>query len=865
MIQLPWGKLDGDASHHLAHHCADVSACFEAMAALPVIRARLESAAGRTLTEVDMSRLALIAFLHDSGKLHPGFQAKCGWSYNIWPNAPHGHVQEGAAIFLYDGNITRRIAQNLHFNAFKRWCDADLLTAALAHHGRPFMQTGQIEPKAKKFWEPVANAGYDPLVASAEIGSLLPEWFAPAFQDGGGPLPDKPAFQHLFCGLVSLADWLGSTQTIFEFCAESDRGYMTKARGLARRAVADIGLDVARLLEAVQGKAEFSIISPGNAPRGAQALVGKWSLDDQLIILEAETGSGKTEAALWRFAKLFEAGKVDSLYFALPTRAAAKHIHGRVNATMKSLFGDNAPEAVLAVPGYIKAGDVMARSLPDYKVLWEDRPDEKARLGRWAAESTKRFLAATVAVGTVDQVMLASMQVKHAHLRAAALSRSFLVIDEVHASDRYMGAIQKNLLSMHLSIGGHAMLMSATLGAEARTVWLSGNRKEREAAPNFTDAVAAPYPAVWSRDAGCRAANDSSGRIKPVTMELALSWTPQEAASRAISAATAGAKVLVIRNTVGMAAETFAAVKAAGAETLLWQVAGGPALHHARFAPEDRELLDNSVERALHRNGHERPAGGVIVIGSQTLEQSLDICADILITDLCPADVLLQRMGRLHRHALVRPAGFETPRCVVLSPEGGLDRFVAPAFENGLGRFRDGGGIYPHLHACELTRRLVIEHATWAIPAMNRLLVEGALHIEKVEALSAEKGAAWDNYWNGIYGKDIADAQSAKNFLLPVKKAFSDLSPFASDEEKLRTRLGAEGARIAFDRKVTSPFGQMISGITMPGHWKGIVAVDPVPVRQNGGVVEFEVGEQAFSYDREGLKRNLENNDKLLA
>jgi CRISPR-associated endonuclease/helicase Cas3 len=490
-------------------------------------------------------------------------------------------------------------------------------------------------------------------------------------------------------------------------------------------------------------------------------------------------------------------------------------------------------------------------------VLWDDEPDEKARLARWAAESAKRFLAATVAVGTVDQAMLAALQVKHAHLRAAALSRSFLVIDEVHASDRYMGAIQKHLLTMHLGIGGHAMLMSATLGAEARTVWLGRNRNERLVTPSFGDAVAAPYPAVWGREQGCRSADDSSGRKKTVAMELVPVWTAHEAASRAIAAATAGAKVLVIRNTVGMATETFAAVKAAGAQTLLWHVAGGPALHHARFAPEDRELLDSAVQKALSRNVHERPDRGSIVIGSQTLEQSLDIDADILITDLCPADVLLQRIGRLHRHDLPRPAGYEIPRCMVLSPEGGLDRFVAPAFENGIGRFRDGGGIYPHLHACELTRRLVVEHGTWTIPAMNRLLVESALHHEKVEALSAEKGAAWDNYWNGIYGKDIADAQSVKNFLLPVLVPFSELRPFASDEEKVRTRLGAEGARIVFDRSVTSPFGQMISGITMPGHWKGIVAIDPVPVRQNRGVLEFEIGDRAFSYDREGLKREV--------
>src|SRR5690606_9862902 len=185
-----------------------------------------------------------------------------------------------------------------------------------------------------------------------------------------------------------------------------------------------------------------------------------------------------------------------------------------------------------------------------------------------------------------------------------------------------------------------------------------------------------------------------------------------------------------------------------------WTVKGAPTLHHSRFAPEDRELLDRAVEQALSPVPAKRPSGGLIVIGTQTLEQSLDIDADMLVTDLCPADVLLQRMGRLHRHALPRPQGFEAPRCVVLAPEGGLGSFVAPKFENGLGMFAGGGGVYQNLHACELTRRLVIKHPEWVIPRMNRLLVESATHPERIEVLNEELGPAWENYWNRVYGAD---------------------------------------------------------------------------------------------------------------
>src|SRR5690606_25408599 len=162
---------------------------------------------------------------------------------------------------------------------------------------------------------------------------------------------------------------------------------------------------------------------------------------------------------------------------------------------------------------------------------------------------------------------------------------------------RYMSEVQAHLLKTHLARGGYAMLMSATLGSVARVKWLTQRRRAAE--PSFDAAVATPYPAVWGSRAQEPEAPHADGREKRVAMHLAPSWTPEEAARRAIEAASAGAKVLVIRNTVTAALATFRAVQEAGGESLLWTVKGGPALHHSRFAPEDRELLDNAVEDAL--------------------------------------------------------------------------------------------------------------------------------------------------------------------------------------------------------------------------------------------------------------------------
>jgi CRISPR-associated endonuclease/helicase Cas3 len=843
----PWGKTgdQNQTSHHLAHHCADVAACFEAILMLPVMRARMEEAAGGPLSATSIARLAVLAFLHDAGKLHPGFQAK-GWPQGIWRGGLHGHVREGAAIF--SGAASWAIARNLRLDDLAQWgVDEHLLFSVLAHHGRPF----RPETAAGARWQSVPALNYDPIAASVEVGALVRRWFEQAFLEGGNKLPSTPDFQHLLCGLVSLADWLGSTRKIFEFVPVLDADYMDKARGKARKAVAAIGLDVRRLQALVAGRTDFAAITGIERPRAQQRLVGEFPLEEQLVILEAETGSGKTEAALWRFARLFEAGLVDGLYFALPTRAAAIQLHRRVNKAIRRFIGEDAPEAVLAVPGYLKAGEAEGEKLPGWVVRWDDDDgaDERKLLARWAAESAKRSLAATIAVGTVDQAMLAALQVKHAHLRAAALARCLLVIDEVHASDRYMSEVQNHLLRMHLGRGGHAMLMSATLGSVARAKWL-GLKKE----PSFEEAVAAPYPAVWGKGKAvpCIAGHE---RQKTVGMALLPSMAAEEAARLAIDAARKGARVLVIRNTVAAAINAFEAVRQAD-EALLLSVANSPALHHGRFAPEDRELLDSAVEAAL--SPRERKPGGVIVIGTQTLEQSLDIDADFLLTDLCPVDVLLQRIGRLHRHRLARPAGFERAQCYVMTPEMGLAKLLAPAFENGLGAWKEGGvlnGIYRDISGLELTRQIIETYPEWTIPAMNRHLVESATHPQRIEALNAELGKAWEDYSNNIYGKDVAEAGAARGVALPIDMPFADVL-FPDDEEKIRTRLGAEGAQITFTAPALGPFGVPITCVTLPARWsRGIDVSESVEPMMTGEKFRFRVGNVSFVYDRRGLTR----------
>ena len=265
-----------------------------------------------------------------------------------------------------------------------------------------------------------------------------------------------------------LADWLGSdsSEGFFPFADGGGPDRMTMARQRARHAVEVIGLSSApaALRQRVAGlgfAATFDVAQP-RPVQAAAAVPGA-----ACVVLEAETGSGKTEAALWRFKHLFEQGLVDGLYFALPTRVAATAMFARVKAFRDRVFGGSPPPVVIAVPGQALVDEAEGRPLPGFSFEWDDAPGG-ADKARWAAEYPKRFLAAPIAVGTVDQALLGAVRVRHAHMRGAALLRHLLVVDEVHASDRYMESLLVTLLRNHTGAGGHALLLSATLGAAAR-------------------------------------------------------------------------------------------------------------------------------------------------------------------------------------------------------------------------------------------------------------------------------------------------------------------------------------------------------------------------------------------------------------
>ena len=857
-----WGKFDQETGrfHRLEHHCADVAACFEALLREPVLSARFARAGGAAnLDGTTTARLSYLAFLHDFGKLNAGFQFKApqlGAPLRGRPRAA-GHIGE-ALLCAEQEELCELLG--LH-RIVDDWGAGvvPLLYAALAHHGRPAQRPSRTGQGPPELWKPFA--GYEPRTTAKLLYERGRLWFPRAFEPGP-PLADAPAMAHLFAGVVALADQLGSDEDAFQFEPDPDPLYIERARRVAAETVAAKGF----------ARAAWSKDAPvadvrtlfGHAdPRPLQRAAASAPLDSPLLILESETGSGKTEAAVLRFAALWRAGLVDGLYFAVPTRAAAKQLHERVRRALDRLFPAtaNAP-TVLAVPGYLVAGEARGVRAERFEVYWEDKPDEAQRLARWSAESARKFLSAPAAVGTIDQALLAGLRVKWAHFRAAALSRSLLVVDEVHASDGYMTELLHGVLHGHLALGGHALLMSATLGSAASSRLVSKSR--RHATPSPSAAEAAPYPALTLADGTGESrvtAVATSGTPKSVAMTTAATLgDPKAIARSAIRATQDGAKVLVIRNTVKSAQAVFAALVAQGGSDLALTVADGPALHHSRFAAEDRALLDAAVEHALGEKN--RSPDGIVVIGTQTLEQSLDIDADYLITDICPVDVLLQRLGRLHRHAgTERPAAFKEAKCLVLTPDSGLEAGLdGSLLQHGLG-VSDGGGIYTNLIGIEATRRLIDDHPTWTVPTMNRMLVERGTHGQVLRELAETLGEGWLSHLTDVLGKTSAETVAAKNHALTRKEAFDDDLVFPDLDRKVRTRLGEDGPRIELPSAVPGPFRQNVRTFNLPHHLfrPGVPGKEEIEAAKaeptEPGTLVLTVGQHRLSYDRTGIRR----------
>jgi len=853
----PWGKLSPKGAptawHPLIDHCVDVAVCAEQLLLSTKLNERLAALEGRRrLDRTTVARLAVLAGLHDIGKAGHGFQNK------VLPDLPtSGHVGEGLTLLTHYmrkpfGLVARR-------ELLQSWgADEEdpflLYRAAVCHHGR-FVESS---PLAEWMWQDAPH--HKPIETLTELWEYLLEAFPDSCSTESDGLPKSFDFAHGFAGLIMLADWIGSDTDAFPYTEEGDGHRIIKARPAAQNALRKLGLDasdcIAELLRRPTG---FTAWTGLPSPRAAQRPMTTHPLSQEgsIAVLEAETGSGKTEAAWVWFTRLMAGGLVDGLMFALPTRAASTQLHGRVVNLAKTTYGNEHPPVVLAVPGYLQVDEVKGRKLAGFEVLW---PDEKAAQNRWrfwSAENSKRYLASPIAVGTIDQVLFSVLRVNHAHLRNTSLLRQLLVVDEVHASDAYMTRLLELILARHIQAGGHALLLSATLGSRARVRYagLSRPRRRNRAVLSLREALEVPYPLLTVAQKGHEpvtvALEADESRIKQVRITpVRMAAEPDDIALRAVQAARQGARVLIIRNTVVGCQAVFESVERLDAAHLL-RCNSVCTPHHSRYAVEDRKRLDRALERALvpakYRRG-DRP--GVIAVTTQTAEQSLDIDADLLITDLCPVDVLLQRIGRLHRHEdSQRPVMFAEAQVELLLPDSGdLSEHLR------LGRGPHGyGTVYSDLRILQATWNLVGAGTQWAIPTDNRALVENATHPEVLESIN-QLSPEWRNHGVGIEGTSATHRAAAETVSIDYT---TDPVAYRDEEGNISTRLGLDSRRVSLEVAARGPFGYDVRHFNLPGYWTRDFPeeLDPVEAHVAADGLSFIIAGNTFVYTRLGLRK----------
>ncbi len=623
--EICWAKTlpDNKPGISVRDHCLNVGCVAEALRELLPEQLRALLPPGT----------ATLAALHDVGKVSPGFQQKC----DAWVR-DHPWFKRDAGYESRHQRVSQVLLESLHDGRLRQWAEA-----VGAHHGR-VQGADPLGDLGGQAWEQARR-------------SLLQD-----FEKEFGVLPDSDASNEatkwLLGGLIAVADWLGSDEEGF---SPENRGWLdrTAQRAKADAVVRRLELAGAELTGGKSFEQVFAERLGGNPPRPLQrAIITAPSLEPGIYVIEDTMGSGKTEAALWLAYRLITTGRARGMYFGLPTRITSDRIYRRV---LEFLAGVNQG----TVEPRLVHGHAWLRDMPAVRPSWRDaRDNEEARAAadasmQWFA-STRCGLLAPFAVGTVDQALLGMVAAKWFFVRQFALAGKVVVLDEVHSYDVYTGALISHLIQRLRELHATPVILSATLTGKQRAELLG--------VPSLAKKKDAPYPALTIKSARGRSRSLLIGEspeekaIQIKTLAVPDFDTIPAVVAEAVRLAGQGLNVVWIRNTVRHAQEAYRALKGEkqgdGFEV---------GLLHSRFPAFQRssypELsLDELKKRYLHEEcwlwmlgkpepprGDARPKGCVLV-ATQIVEQSVDIDADVMITDLAPTDMVLQRLGRLHRH-----------------------------------------------------------------------------------------------------------------------------------------------------------------------------------------------------------------------
>lgn len=529
-------------------------------------------------------------------------------------------------------------------------------------------------------------------------------------------------------GFAVLCDWIGSNQDHFSYQTERmDLAEYWTSFALPRAGDALLAAGVLPTPSAA-AKPITALFPHIRKPTPLQASVAQTPLFDgpQLFILEDVTGAGKTEAAMMLVHRLMSAGLAEGTYIALPTMATANAMYDRMADGYHGLFASGTRPSLILAHGARELMERFRQSvLPaGASDLSYDADSATAQCSAWLADQRKKALLANVGVGTIDQALLGVLFSRHQSLRLLGLLGKVLVVDEVHACDAYVIALLRKLLVFHAASGGSAVLLTATLPLDTRdslvAAFATGANLPR---PQL---ASAEYPLLTHVGAGQVIEEHVTTRPE-VRREVAIDWLaePDAVLRRVSKAAAAGQCVCWIRNTVADALE---------ARDALADIVPAQSLHlfHARYAMGDRLDIEDRVLKLFGKESRAEVRAGQILIATQVVEQSLDLDFDVMISDLAPIDLLIQRAGRLHRHRRDASGNPVSPQESAADGRGGARLAIhgpEPVMIADEDWFKDffprGAYVYPDHARLWLGARLLHEKGGFRMPEDARRMIEG--------------------------------------------------------------------------------------------------------------------------------------------
>lgn len=607
--------------------------------------------------------VVLAALLHDVGKLTPVFASK------LLPVLPELRLRLSAlgllvadhASFIDPGKSPHALAGAAWLR--RRECPHSLAAVIAAHHGKPAnqVQTELLDEDEYPYSHHLYGRGGKESAQGKQWDEARDAWLSYALTCCGlTSLKEVPEIsrsgQMVLSGLLIVADWIASNTQYFPLMSQVDTPELTVDEARADAAMLALALPFPLMCEnppmdSVDFRDRFGFL-----PRSLQQMAldtARDCVEPGLMIIEAQMGVGKTEAALVVAEHYAQKCGSGGIFFALPTQATANGIFPRLLSWAEPL-SEEYQQAVHLAHG--TAGmNQLYMELPRTAAL-----DADGLIVHPWMEGRKKALLANVVIGTVDQLLMAALKQKHVMLRHLGLAGKVVIIDECHAYDAYMSVYLERALQWLGSYGVPVILLSATLPAAKRVSLMEAYLGQ---APAGAWQTSRAYPLLtWSDGQKVQSCTMNAGsRATCIRMERR---KQEEVADYLQEKLKYGGCAVVILNTVNAAQQMADGLRQALPEREVMLV-------HARFVLEDRAAWEERLLQRLGKNSTPEERDGLIVVATQVVEQSLDIDADVMVAQLCPMDLLLQRMGRLHRHDRERPQGLKEACCAVLPADEG--------------------------------------------------------------------------------------------------------------------------------------------------------------------------------------------------